>query len=84
VQEILTEASGQLNLVVEYLGTDRELDPLEVFSTDLGAEISAHELSYAEGTRTAHLMAVVDVGSRGALGWAMGPSANRKLALQCW
>ena len=29
-------------------------------------------------------MAVVDVGSRYALGWAVGPSADRELALQCW
>ena len=29
-------------------------------------------------------MAVVDVGSRYALGWAVGPSANRELALRCW
>jgi transposase InsO family protein len=84
VREILTEAKGQLNLAREYLGTGQDPDPLEVFSTDLRAEISAHELSYAEGARKAHLMAVVDVGSRCALGWAVGPSANRELALRCW
>jgi transposase InsO family protein len=78
VQEILEEAAGRLNLVTDYLGTGQDPKALEVFSTDFT------ELSYAEGTRTAHLMAVVDVGSRCALGWAVGPSANRKLALQCW
>lgn len=78
VRAILQEASGELNLVQEYLGTGLDPEPLEVFSTDFS------ELSYAEGTRTAHLMAVVDVGSRCALGWAVGPSANRKLALRCW
>jgi len=78
VREILREASGQLNLVEEYLGTGQDPDPLEVFSTDFT------ELSYAEGTRKAHLMAVVDVGSRCALGWAVGPRANRELALRCW
>jgi transposase InsO family protein len=77
VREILREASGQLNLVGAYLGTDHEPDPLEVFST------AFTELSYAQGARKAHLMAVIDVGSRCALGWAVGPSANRKLALQC-
>ena len=41
-------------------------------------------MSYAGGTRKAHLMAVVDVGSRCALNWAVGPSANRELALRCW
>ncbi len=78
VREILQEASGKLNLVEAYLGTDREPEPLNVFSTDFT------ELAYASGQRKAHLMAVVDVGSRCALGWVVGPSANRTLALQCW
>jgi transposase InsO family protein len=78
VREILTEAKGQLNLVEQYLGTGLDPEPLEVFSTDFT------ELHYAGGARRAHLMAVVDVGSRCALGWAVGPSANRKLALRCW
>lgn len=77
-REILKEASGQLTLVEEYLGTDHEPEPLEVFSTDFT------ELAYAGGQRKAHLMAVIDVGSRCALGWAVGSSANRELALQCW
>jgi hypothetical protein len=34
VREILTEASGQLNLAREYIGTGQDPDPLEVFSTD--------------------------------------------------
>ena len=78
VQEILEKAKGQLNLVSEYLGTGLDPEPLEVFSTDFT------ELHYAEGARKAHLMAVGDVGSRYALGWAVGPSANRELALRCW
>jgi transposase InsO family protein len=78
VQEILEEASGQLNLIEEYLSPGLDPAPLEVFSTDFT------ELAYAEGQRKAHLMAVVDVGSRYALGWAVGPSANRTLALRCW
>jgi len=78
VQEILQEAAGQLNLVTDYLGTGQHPKPLEVFSTDFT------QLSYAEGARKAHLMAVVDIGSRCALGWSVGPSANRELALRCW
>ena len=78
VQEILERATGQLNLVSEYLGTGLAPEPLEVFSTDFT------ELHYAEGARKAYLMAVVDVGSRYALSWAVGPSANRELALRCW
>lgn len=78
VQAILKEAAGKLNLAGEYLGGDQEPEPLEVFSTDFT------EVRYAEGRRKAYLMAVVDVGSRYALGWAVGPSANRELALRCW
>jgi transposase InsO family protein len=77
-REILREPSGQFNLIEEYLGTDREPEPLEVLSTDFT------ELAYSSGQRKAHLMAVIDVGSRCALGWAAGPRANRKRALRCW
>ena len=78
VRKILEDASGQLNLVEAYLGASAEPDPLAVFSTDFT------ELSYAEGARKAHLMAVVDVGSRCVLGWAVGPSRSRMLASRCW
>jgi putative transposase len=78
VRKILKEAYGRLNLVQRYLGTGLDPEPLEMFSTDFT------ELRYAEHARKAHLMTVVDVGSRCALGWAVGPSANRELALRCW
>jgi transposase InsO family protein len=73
VEKILEEASGQLNLV-----EDREPGPLEAFSTDFTG------VRYANGNRKAHLMAVVDLESKYACGWAVGPSANRTLALRCW
>lgn len=73
VQEILGDAAGQLNLVA-----DLDPGPLEVFSTDFT------EVSYAGGSRKAHLMAVVDLESKYVPGWAVGPSANRKLAMRCW
>jgi transposase InsO family protein len=73
VQEILGDAAGPLNLVA-----DLNPGPLEVFSTDFT------EVSYAGGSRTAHLMAVVDLESKYVPGWAVGPSANRKLAMRCW
>jgi transposase InsO family protein len=73
VEKILEEASGNLNLV-----EDREPGPLEAFSTDFT------EIRYANGSRTAHLMAVVDLESKYACGWAVGLSANRELALRCW
>ena len=52
--------------------------PLEAFSTDFT------ELTYANGYRKAYLMAVVDLESKYVPGWAVGPSANRKLAMRCW
>jgi transposase InsO family protein len=73
VQEILGNAAGTLNLVA---GLDP--DPLEVFSTDFT------ELAYRGGARKAYLMAVVDLESKYVPGWAVGPSANRKLAMRCW
>lgn len=73
VREILHEGKGQLNLVKGW-----EPEPLEVFSTDFT------ELVYAGGSKKAYLMAMVDVGSAWVPGWAVGPSANRELALSCW
>jgi len=73
VEKILEKASGQLNLVA---GLDP--GPLGAFSTDFT------EVSYASGNRKAHLMAVVDLESKFVPGWAVGPSANRELAIRCW
>ena len=72
VQGILGEAAGQLNLVA-----DLDPKPLEAFSTDFT------ELAYAGGSRKAYLMAVVDLQSKYVPGWAVGPSANRTLAMRC-
>jgi len=73
IQKILAEASGKLNLLA-----GRDPGPLEAFSTDFT------ELSYANGNRKAYLMAVVDVESKYACGWALGSNADRELALRCW
>jgi len=73
IREILSEPQGQLNLV-------RGLDPgpLEVLSTDFT------EIRYAGGSRKAWLIALVDLDSSWTAGWAVGPSANRELALRAW
>lgn len=73
VEKIVGKASGSLNLV-----EGRDSAPLEAFSTDFP------EVCYGKGSRKAHLMAVVDLESKYVPGWAVGPSANRKLALRCW
>lgn len=74
IRRTLSQApSGQLNLV-----KDREVEALEVFSTDFT------ELPYAGGDRKAWLIALVDLDSVWVPGWATGPSANRELALEAW
>ena len=83
VRQILGEATGRLNLVEKYIGSGPTPAPLKVFSTDLRAEISAHELHYSEGRRKAYLMTILDVGSCVALGWSVGRSANGRLAHRC-
>ena len=70
-RQTLFECKGQLNLV-----NGRAFGPLEAFSTDFT------EPPYASGK--AQLMALVDIESKWVAGWAVGPSANRELALRCW
>ena len=84
VRQILREATGKLNLVEKYIGSGPTPAPLEVFSTDLRAEVSAHELRYSEGRRKAYLMTILDVGSCVALGWSVGRNANGSLARRCF
>jgi len=73
VRRILRNGRGKLDLV-----SGREMEPLQALSTDFT------EIRYGGGTRKAYLMAMVDVGSAWAPGWAVGPSADRALALRCW
>ncbi|MCR4392067.1 MAG: transposase family protein, partial [Candidatus Acetothermia bacterium] len=73
MRRILREARGKLDLV-----QGRAMGPLQALSADFT------ELRYTGGTRKAHLMALVDVGSAWAPGWAVGSSADRALALRCW
>ena len=73
IRSILKENHGVLNLVKGWVPS-----PLELLSADFT------EVLYDQGRRKAHLMAMVDVASSLACGWAVGISANRELALQCW
>lgn len=72
----LSEHIGKLDLVKKRLADGGSFDVLEAFSTDFT------QLSYRSGT--AWLMAMVCIESRLVVGWAVGRSANRKLALRCW
>ena len=73
VRVILKEAEGKLNLV-----RGKKSEPFEVLCTDFT------EIKYANGTRKAYLMAMLDPGSGWVAGWAVGKSADRELALKCW
>lgn len=74
IRKIIKEARGNLDLV-----TGRPSpSPLEVFSTDIT------ELKYAGGSRTAYLMAFVDITGKLVPGWALSRRADRQLALMAW
>lgn len=73
VREILHRGAGTLNLVKGWSPA-----PLEMLSTDFT------EFRYASGRKKAYLMALLDPASAWVPGWAVGPSANRELALRCW
>lgn len=73
IRRILKQAEGHLNRIADW-----NPGPLDVLSTDFT------ELRYAGGARRAWLMAMVDLDSAWVPGWAVGPSANRALALRCW
>lgn len=79
VRRLLCDAAGSLNLI-QGLEADESIsmDPFDVLATDFT------ELVYDGGRCKAHLMAVLDLESRYALGWAVGVRANRELALRCW
>lgn len=68
---LIRENPGKVDLV-----TGREFGVLEVLSTDFT------ELNYQGGK--AWMMVLVDITSKWVPGWAVGPSANTELALECW
>ena len=73
LRQIVNDRRGDLDLV-----SGRDFGPLEVLSTDFT------ELQYDGGGRKAYLMAMVDISSCWAAGWAVGARANRQLAMECW
>jgi len=73
IRTLLDEAAGVLNLVKGW-----DPAPLELLSVDFT------EIHFDEGRRKAHLIALIDVGSRMICGWAVGRSADRALALRSW
>lgn len=74
IQTTIRTHKDSVNLV----GDGRQFDVLSAFSTDFT------ELNYANGTEKAYLMAFIDIRSKWCPGWAIGPSANKELALRAW
>lgn len=73
VQQVLKEHAGRLNLVEGF-----EPEPLEWLTTDFT------EFRWNQGSRKGWLIVLLEQTSRLAVGWAVGPSRNRSLALRAW
>ena len=74
IRQVIVAAGTRVNLVAQL----NEITPLMVLYTDFT------ELRYADGNQKAMLMPIIDHGSKVILGWALGESANRTLALKAW
>jgi putative transposase len=74
VQRAILEAGDQANLVAQM----QEIGLFQVVYTDFT------ELVYADGRRKAILMPIIGHTSKMAVGWAIGESADTRLALQAW
>lgn len=73
IKQVLEDHAGHLNLVE---GFDPEL--FEMLSTDFT------QIRWGGGSRKAWLIVVLEQVARLAVGWAVGPSRNRALALEAW
>jgi putative transposase len=74
LRRILRQAGERANLIADL----ESIDLFQVFYTDFT------ELPYAEGKAKAHFMPILDHTSRLCLGWGLGDSPNRAVALQAW
>ena len=74
LRRIIRQAGKRANLIVDL----ETIEPFQVFYTDFT------ELVYADGKAKAHFMPILDHASRLCLGWALGESANRSVALEAW
>jgi putative transposase len=74
IRQIIQEANGRANLIAAL----DLIEPFQVAYTDFT------ELRYADGDQKAYLMPILDHTSKLVYGWAVGESANTKLALSAW
>lgn len=75
VREVLDRYRGHLDVLRQ---REEPIGVFEALSTDFS------ELQYAGGTRKAYVSVYLDIGSKFVPGFAVGPSANRSLALEAW
>ena len=74
LRRIIRQAGERANLIVDL----ERIEPFEVFYTDFT------ELIYADGKAKAHFMPILEHAGRLCLGWALGESPNRAIALAAW
>jgi hypothetical protein len=72
VRRAIKTAGARANL----LGDLETIAPLDVFYTDFS------EIVYDGGRAKAHLIPILDLGSKVALGWSLGAQGNSELALE--
>lgn len=74
LRQVIVAAGSRVNLVAQI----EVIEPLMVLYTDFT------ELPYAGGAQKAYLMPIIGHASKLVFGWAVGESANRRLALLAW
>jgi putative transposase len=78
VERAIKEAGSNANLVKKKLQEGKVIDLFEVMYTDFTA------LEYANGHRTAMLMAIIGHISKMIFGWALGARRHRDVACRAW
>jgi len=74
IRRIITQAKGRVNLVAQ-------LKVIELFQV---AYTDFTEIRYACGEKKAYLMPIIGHVSKKVYGWALGESADLRLALKAW
>jgi transposase InsO family protein len=74
IRRVIVAAGNRVNILAQM----EDIKPLDVLHTDFT------ELRFAGGTQKAYLMPIIGHVSKLAFGWAIGESANRRLALRAW
>lgn len=74
LRQVITLAGERANLLAQ----QEEIAPLAAAVTDFT------EIRYADGRLKAHFMPLLGHESKVVYGWALGPSANREVALAAW